>query len=71
MALNVMLKARSRTTVSVYWSVLSVRAQSIICDCIVLGKMCGGITFQIEWLLMDQSQKSLRQSKIPDFFAAK
>jgi len=28
------------------------------------------ITFQIEGLLMDQSQKSLRQSKVPDFFAA-
>jgi len=30
-----------------------------------------GNTFQIEWLLMDQSQKSLRQSKTQDFFAAK
>jgi len=30
-----------------------------------------GITFQIEWMHMNQSQKSLRQSKIPDFFAAK
>jgi len=29
------------------------------------------IAFQIERLLMDQSQKSLRQSNIPDFFAAK
>jgi len=29
------------------------------------------ITFQIERLLADQSQKSLRQSKIPDLFAAK
>jgi len=28
-------------------------------------------TFQIEWLLIDQSQKSSLQSKIPDFFAAK
>ena len=30
-----------------------------------------GITFQIEWLLMDQSQISPCQYKIPDFFAAK
>jgi len=30
-----------------------------------------GITFQTECLLMDQSQKHLRHSKIPDLFAAK
>jgi len=30
-----------------------------------------GITFKTEWLLMDQSQKSLHQSKIPDFFTDK
>ena len=38
--LNLTLKARLRTTVSVYWSVLSV--QSIIPECVALGKMSGG-----------------------------
>jgi len=40
-------------------------------ECIVLS--CPGmedITFQIKGLLMGQSQKSLRQSEIPDFVAA-
>jgi len=36
-----------------------------------LGNGMEDITFQFEGLLQDSSQKSLRQSKIPDLFAAK
>jgi len=35
--LNITLKARRRTTVSVYWLVLSVRVSNIIPECIVHG----------------------------------
>jgi len=69
--LNITLTERrcGCTTVSVYWSVLIVLVYNIILGCVVPGKMSGGITFQIKWLFMDQVVKSLRQSKIPDFFA--
>ena len=40
--LNVTLKARRRTTVSVCWSVLSVHVWNIITECIVLGEMSVG-----------------------------
>jgi len=69
--LNITLKARLRTTVSVYWSVLSVLVSNIIPECIVHGKMSGGHYSLDKWLLMEQSQKHLRQSKTQDFFAAK
>ena len=65
--LNMTLKPRHHTTVSVCRSVLSVCVQRItISECIVLGDMSKTWT-----LLMDQTQKAMRQSKIPDFFAAK
>jgi len=58
--LNITLKARRRTTVSVCWSMLSVHVQSSTPECILLGTMSAGHHLQIEWPLMDQSQKHLR-----------
>jgi len=65
--------SRHFTTVSVYWSVLSMCVKDYPwVYCAGYTRLDGiGITFQIEELFMYQLHIFLRQSKIPDFFAAK
>jgi len=63
--LNITFEARRRTTVSVYWSVLSV--QSIIPECIAHGKMSGGHYLPNRVTACGQVAEISASVKIPDF----
>jgi len=64
--LNIMLKARCRrTTVSVYWSVLSV--QSIIPECVTLCKMSGEHYLPNRVTACEPVTEISASVKIPDF----
>jgi len=58
--LTITLKTRRRTRISVYWSVLSLRVKcrALSLSVLYLVRCLEGITFQIEELLKNQSQKS-------------